>query len=68
MNITLKVEGMSCQHCVNSVKKEFEKAGLTNHSIEIGQVKIKFETDNVDLNLIKELIEKAGYKVLDVKS
>jgi copper chaperone len=65
MNLTLKVEGMSCQHCVNAIKKQLEKSGLKNFNVKIGLVEINLSDTNFQLSDIKNMIEEAGYKVIN---
>jgi len=65
MILTLKIEGMSCQHCIKTLEKEFEKFGFKDFSIEIGMV--KFEIDDIkkiNTELISKIIENAGFKLL----
>jgi copper chaperone len=65
MILTLKIEGMSCQHCIKALEKEFEKFGFKDFSIEIGMV--KFEMDDIkkiNTELISKIIENAGFKLL----
>lgn len=65
MKLTFKIEGMSCQHCINSIKKQFEKSNIENYEIEIGIVKIEISDNKNDLEKIKQLIEEAGFKVVN---
>jgi copper chaperone len=64
-NVTLKVEGMSCGHCVSSVEGAVKKLGavakvdLTNHSVSV-----EYEDSKVSLEAIKEAIEEQGYDVV----
>jgi len=64
-NITLKVEGMSCGHCVNSVEGAVGKLGATakvnlaSHSVDIS-----FDESKINLAAIKDAIEEQGYDVV----
>ncbi|MCD1259220.1 heavy-metal-associated domain-containing protein [Paenibacillus athensensis] len=64
-NITLQVEGMSCQHCVNSIEgalKEIGAAGkvdLKNNSVDVS-----FDENQISIERIKEIIEEQGYDVV----
>ncbi|GBG05973.1 MULTISPECIES: copper ion binding protein [Paenibacillus] len=64
-NITLNVQGMSCQHCVNSIEgalKEIGASGKVNLKGE--SVDVSFDEQKVSLDRIKEVIEEQGYDVV----
>jgi len=62
---TIKVEGMTCQHCVMTVTKALEGIdGLENVKVDLDKAEATFdELRPVDLKVIKEAVEKAGYRV-----
>lgn len=65
--VTLKVQGMSCGHCVQSVKGALEPVeGISEVevSLENGEVKVTYDEAKVDKDLIKQLIEDNGYDVV----
>ncbi|BAQ09574.1 copper ion binding protein [Bacillus sp. OxB-1] len=65
MKEVLKVEGMSCNHCVNSIETSVGglngvsavKVDLTNN-----EVTVEFDND-ATLQQVKETIEDQGYEV-----
>jgi copper chaperone len=61
----LKIEGMTCNHCVMAVKKELAKIhGLEVKNVTIGAAVVAFD-DATDVPAkIKTAIEEAGYKVV----
>jgi copper chaperone len=62
--LTLKVEGMSCGHCVNSVEGAVKSVGATGKvDLHAGLVTVEFDTSKVSLDAIKEAIEEQGYDV-----
>jgi copper chaperone len=62
--IILTIEGMSCQHCVMSVKKAVENIiGVTSAEISIGNAKVTFDGSKTNRNEIAKAVEDAGYKV-----
>ncbi len=65
MTIQIKVEGMSCHHCVLAVQKELNKINAKDFRIEIGLVEIDPEKNNLTYKQIKEAIENAGYIVIE---
>ncbi|MBX2990574.1 MAG: heavy-metal-associated domain-containing protein [Bacteroidetes bacterium] len=61
----LKIEGMSCGHCVMSVKKEL--ARLQNVEIEdvqIGKVHVKYDESKISHADLVRAVDEAGYKVV----
>ena len=61
---TIKVEGMSCQHCVMRVTKALQGlSGIQNLDVQIGTVKLKFDEHLLKKEDIEKAIESAGYRV-----
>jgi copper ion binding protein len=62
----LKVKGMSCQHCVMSVKKALgQLEGVQNIEVDLQKGEVRFENSKaVELNRIEKAIEEAGYQVI----
>lgn len=63
---TLKVMGMSCSHCENSVKKSVSALnGVSNVSVSLTdkKVTIEYDAEKVDIKTIKDTIEDQGYDV-----
>lgn len=62
---TLQVEGMSCQHCVNSIEGALKEIGaigkvdLTNNTVEVS-----YDENQITIEAIKEAIEEQGYDVV----
>lgn len=66
VNMTkLNVLGMSCEHCVRSVKKKLEQLdGIQSVQVNLEKGEVVFEnTKGLSLEEIKKAIEDAGYKV-----
>lgn len=62
------VEGMSCQHCVNRVMEAVNSIDGASGVVHLkrGKVDVSMERE-IDDAIIKEAIEKAGYRVTGVK-
>ncbi len=61
----IKIEGMSCQHCVMRVKKAVEGlAGVVESKIDIGSAFVRYDESKINKQDINTAIEKAGYKVV----
>jgi copper chaperone len=62
---TIKVKGMSCQHCVASVTKalsQIEGISDVNVNLEAGEATFN-ENSPVDEQAIKDAISKIGFEV-----
>lgn len=64
-NVTLKVEGMSCGHCVNSIESTLKKLGAAA-KVDLGSksVQVEFDESKLSLGAIQEAIEEQGYDVV----
>ena len=60
----IKIEGMSCGHCVMAVEKSLNQLNLIKKKVKIGSAKVKFDPEIVSELEIKNKIEEAGYKVV----
>lgn len=63
---TIKVKGMSCQHCVKSVTKALEDiGGVKDVKVDLDKGEATFEeTGPVADDVIRERIKKAGFEVV----
>ncbi|MFV2047884.1 copper chaperone CopZ [Metabacillus sp. YM-086] len=65
--VTIKVEGMSCQHCINSIEGSVGKLeGVSTVKVDLdrGTVNIDFDPEKVTKDKMKDAIEDQGYDVL----
>lgn len=66
--VVLDVEGMICEHCINSVKKSVgELKGVKRVEVDLnkGQVEVEYSPNDTDVEHIKNAIIEAGYEVID---
>ena len=64
---TLKVQGMTCQHCVKAIEKSVGKlAGVTEVAVNLAnaQVDVHFDERQSDEAAIKAVIQEEGYGVV----
>ncbi|WP_420812440.1 copper chaperone CopZ [Planococcus halotolerans] len=64
---TVKVQGMSCGHCVNSVETGVgELEGVLSVTVDLkkGEVAVDYDPGKTSLNEIQEAIEEQGYDVV----
>lgn len=66
MSLTIKVKGMSCQHCVMSVTKALSQLeGVKNVQVDLAKGEVRFDnTKEVASNRIEKAISGAGYEVV----
>lgn len=63
--VLLKVEGMSCGHCVNSVEGAVKSIGASGKvDLNAGSVTVEYDDSKVSLDAIKAAIEDQGYDVV----
>jgi copper chaperone len=60
----IKIEGMSCEHCVMQVKKALHTlGGIGETDVSIGTATVHFDESQVKKEDIEAAIEAAGYTV-----
>ncbi|MDR2135813.1 MAG: cation transporter [Treponema sp.] len=66
MKTTLKIEGMSCEHCVQHVKEALEGiAGVASAKVRLktNSAEVKHD-ETASLAMMEQAVEQAGYKVV----
>lgn len=59
----IKIKGMSCQHCVGSVKKALENiSGLSEVQVNLDKGEATFSNDSVARKEIRAAISKIGFE------
>ncbi|RXZ02810.1 copper chaperone CopZ [Fictibacillus sp. S7] len=64
--ITLKVAGMSCNHCVNTIQGNVGKLeGVSQVKVDLkeGKVNVEYDASKISLDKIKETIDDQGYDI-----
>lgn len=62
----LKVIGMSCGHCVNSIETSVRKlngVNKVNVDLKAGKVDVEYDSSVLSLDSIKETINELSYEV-----
>ncbi len=65
MTSTIKIKGMSCQHCVMAVTnalKEVPGLSRVNVDLQNGSATVEHEQP-IDMNLVKSVVEREGYQI-----
>jgi copper chaperone CopZ len=64
MKHRIRVEGMTCEHCVASVERALEAVeGVVSASPDLRTGLVEIEGDDPDPEAIREAVEAAGYRV-----
>lgn len=62
--VTITIDGMSCQHCVMRVKKAIDSVnGVRSSEVEIGSAIVHYDDAKATLDEIKNAVSNAGYKI-----
>jgi copper chaperone len=64
--ITLQVNGMTCDHCVQTIKDTLNKIiglNLIEISLEKSQVKVEFDESHTNIKILSEEIVALGFEV-----
>jgi copper chaperone len=64
-NEKIKIEGMSCGHCVMAVKKELSKLPVKVKSVSIGSAEVEYDESKVKYGEIRKAVNEAGYSVVE---
>ncbi len=66
MASTIRVKGMSCQHCVMSVTKALgQLEGIKNVHVDLAKGEVRFDNlKEIASNRIEKAIQDAGYEVV----
>lgn len=60
---TIQIEGMSCGHCVQSVRDALEVLPLTVEDVQIGTATVRYDPAQTNHDTIVEAIEDVGFVV-----
>jgi copper chaperone CopZ len=62
----LRIEGMTCDHCVMRVKKALGLLpGVTDTQVSVGAAKASYDEMRLRKDDLKRAVEKLGYKIVD---
>ena len=63
---TIKIKGMTCNHCVMAVTKALnEIEGIQEVEVDLSRGEATFEeVQPVDMSIVREGVKKAGYEVV----
>ena len=59
---TIKIDGMSCGHCVTAVRSELEKLdGVKVEAVQVGSATVSYDPSRVSTNQLADAVADAGY-------
>jgi copper chaperone CopZ len=63
--LNLKIDGMSCHHCVMRVKKAIDEVnGVKSSEVDVGSAKVVYDDAVTSGEAIEKAIEGVGYKIV----
>lgn len=64
---TIRIDGMSCGHCVARVRKALEGVpGLKVLNVSVGEARVETETGPATEQAFRHALDGAGYRVVEV--
>lgn len=61
----LTIEGMSCGHCVVSIRKGLGKlANVKVEDVQIGKARVIYDEAKVTVDQLSKAVENAGYRII----
>jgi Cu+-exporting ATPase len=67
-HLTLKIDGMSCGHCVARVEKALSRLdGVIVNRVEVGSAEIGYDPARTPFARIQEALDDAGYTAYPVE-
>ncbi len=65
----LKIEGMSCGHCVMAVRKELGKLnGVEVDDVQIGSATVRIDEKRTSVETLSQAVERAGYHMISMQA
>ncbi len=67
-NQSIAIKGMTCGHCVMSVRKELSKLdGVKINAVKIGSAEVTVDETKVKEQTLRNAVEEAGYTVESIQ-
>ena len=61
----VRIEGMSCHHCVMAVKKQLSRLdGVQVKDVKVGSALLSYDESKISTQQIAEAIEDSGYQAV----
>ncbi len=67
-NVTLKVQGMRCNHCVITIFGALDKLGaIAAIDLASGSVAVQYDQSKLTQEAIQAVIEEQGYEITEIR-
>ena len=61
-NLKLRIEGMSCEHCVRAVKNRLAATpGIQVDDVKVGSATLRYDPQRVSVDAIEDAVSDEGY-------
>lgn len=62
--MTMKIDGMSCGHCVGQVTRALKELGdVQVEQVKVGDATVAYDPTSMSADRIRQAVEKQGYTV-----
>lgn len=61
---TIKISGMTCNHCVKSVDEAIKPLPVEKYEVKIGSLYVEYDPEKLTEEQIINAIEDSGYEVI----
>ncbi len=62
-SLHLEIDGMSCGHCVSSVKKALDAVdGVSVDAVRVGSADVRYDPETTSADTVLEAVAEAGYQ------
>ena len=67
MKTIIRINGMSCGGCINSVRRALQHLPLTKVQVDIGCAEVEYDETKVSRQQIVRMINAVGYEVAETE-
>lgn len=61
---TIKISGMTCNHCIKSVEDAIKQLPVNKYEVELGSLYVEYDQEKLTEQQISEAIEESGYEII----
>jgi copper chaperone CopZ len=66
-SMTMRIDGMSCAHCVRAVRDALaDVRGVEVERVDVGEATVRFDPADVRAQQVMDAVRDAGYEPVDV--
>jgi copper chaperone len=60
---TIKISGMTCNHCVKSVEEAIKQLPVEKYEVKIGSLYVEYDSEKIIKEQIINAVEDIGYEI-----